>query len=1213
MVRQQLDSFDEFVQNTMQELVDDSGDIRVSPELQHLVGYDEENFDDMAASQTKEVFEISFGQVYLSKPTTVEKDGTVTNIFPHEARLRNLTYSAPLYVDVTMNQYRCRNDANIGDPSEDLGQPTKSEVARKEFLGYVPIMLRSLFCVLSDKDDAQLADLGECIYDQGGYFVINGSEKVIVASERMSNNHVYAFKKKQPSKFSWVIETRSQVENSTRPTSTLYIQMYHKGGRNVIDGNQIRSTLPYIRTDIPVVIIFRALGFVADRDIIEHVVYDLTDGEMMDLFRPSLEEAFVIQRQDVALDFIGRRGSAKDVTKNDRIRYASGILQKEVLPHVGTEEHCETKKGFFLGYAVHKLLMCKLGRADEDDRDHFGKKRLDLAGPLLGGLFRLLFRKLTKDVRKHLQRCLDEGKHFNIGAAIKSNHISDGLKYSLATGNCEWWWFCFPRHFLLYLYPLDLLRFSPSRAISPSLPTRTHANLPTGGDKGAATKAGVSQVLNRLTYASSLSHLRRCNTPLARTGKQAKPRQLHNSHWGMVCPAETPEGQAVGLVKNLALMAYITTGTAQVPILEFLDEWSTENLTDILPSVIAEPSTCKIFVNGNWVGIHRDPKKLVDTFRDLRRVVDIDAEVSIVRDIAESEVRIYTDAGRICRPLFIVENQQLKIKKSHIMQLQQHTAEQKRLTWADLLMEGLVEYIDTEEEETTMIAMEPKDLEAGDSYSSTYTHCEIHPSMILGVCASIIPFPDHNQSPRNTYQSAMGKQAMGIYSSNYQVRMDTMAHVLHYPQKPLCTTRAMEFLHFRELPSGVNCVVAIMIYTGYNQEDSLIMNQSAIDRGLFRSSYYRCYIDQEKASSVGTIGALTSESFEKPTFDSCRGMKHGEYGKLDDDGLVQPGTRVSGDDILIGKTAPLDASAGMPSRYTKRDCSTSMKANESGIVDNVLISTTKEGYRFTKVRIRNVRIPQIGDKFASRHGQKGTIGMTYCQEDMPFTAEGVVPDIIVNPHAIPSRMTIAQLIECLLGKVVVFQGCEGDATPFTDVTVEDISMRLHAMGYQRHGNEALYQGHTGRPLNARVFIGPTFYQRLKHLVDDKVHSRARGPVAMLTRQPLEGRSRDGGLRMGEMERDCLITHGCANFLRDRFFCNSDQYRIHICERCGMTAQANLKKMTYECRSPMCVGREPKICQIEIPYACKLLFQELMAMCIQTRIFTEIRPTRDNSY
>jgi DNA-directed RNA polymerase II subunit RPB2 len=311
------------------------------------------------------------------------------------------------------------------------------------------------------------------------------------------------------------------------------------------------------------------------------------------------------------------------------------------------------------------------------------------------------------------------------------------------------------------------------------------------------------------------------------------------------------------------------------------------------------------------------------------------------------------------------EHQQLSIQKHHILQLQGVNRDEKKLTWADLLMEGLVEYVDTEEEETTMIAMEPKDLDSGDSYSSTYTHCEIHPSMILGICASIIPFPDHNQSPRNTYQSAMGKQAMGIYSSNYQVRMDTMAHVLHYPQKPLCTTRAMEFLHFRELPSGVNCVVGIMIYTGYNQEDSLIMNQSAIDRGLFRSSYYRCYNDQEKASSAG-ISSLASETFEKPSLDSCRGMKHGEYNKLDDDGLVQPGTRVSGDDVLIGKTAPLEQSAGMTSRFTKRDCSTSMKANENGIVDNVLISTTKEGYRFTKVRIRNVRIPQIGDKFVRR-------------------------------------------------------------------------------------------------------------------------------------------------------------------------------------------------------------------------------------------------------
>lgn len=1143
LVRQQLDSFDEFVNNTMQELVSDSGVIRVTPEAQYLPGNQNE-----PKSSTK-IFQITFGQVYLSKPIVVEKDGSITNLYPHEARLRNLTYSAPLYADVQEKIY---------DPADPVDEPIETEHTRV-FLGYVPVMLRCSFCVLANRSDKELTELGECIYDQGGYFVINGSEKVLIAQERMSNNHVYCFAKKLPSKYTWVCETRSHVDRGAKPTSTMYLQMFRKGAKHSnVQGGHIRASLPYIRADVPVVLIFRALGLVNDKTILQHIVYDFSDVEMMEKFRPSLEEADVIQTRTLALDFIGKRGSAVNVSRNERIQYAKGLLQKEVLPHVGTEEVHETKKGFFMGYVVHKLLMCSLGRLEEDDRDHYGKKRLDLAGRLVAGLFRTLFRTLTTSVRKFLSKCVDEGKPFEVKVAIKSSTLTNGLKYSLATGN----W----------------------------------------GDKKAATKAGVSQVLNRLTYASALSHLRRLNTPLGREGKQAKPRQLHNTHWGMICPAETPEGQAVGLVKNLALMAYISVGCPQEPIIEFLEEWATENLDEISPVTIAEKSCTKVFINGNWIGIHRDPNQLVKTLIDQRRGLDIDAEVSVVRDIKDRELRLYTDAGRVCRPLFVVKNNRLEIRKSHILELQNNPD----LTWTQLMQKGVVEYIDTEEEETTMIAMSPKDLSEGGAYSSTYTHCEVHPSMILGVCASIIPFPDHNQSPRNTYQSAMGKQAMGVYASNYQMRMDTLAHVLHYPMKPLVCTRSMEHLHFRELPSGVNVVVGIMCYSGYNQEDSLIMNQSAIDRGLFRSSYFRTVMDREKAGvGVGDMALLSAEMFEKPSRENCTGTRNGSYEKLDEDGLVSTGTRVSGNDILIGKTTPLSQGVGGVTagvnRFTKKDNSTAMKAHESGTIDQVMLTTNQEGFKFCKVRIRNVRVPQIGDKFASRHGQKGTIGMTYRMEDMPFTIEGITPDLIINPHAIPSRMTIAHLIETILGKFGLIVGTEGDATPFTEVTVADITGRLHQVGYQKHGNEVLYSGYTGRMLASKVFLGPTFYQRLKHLVDDKIHSRSRGPVAMLTRQPMEGRARDGGLRMGEMERDCLIAHGCANFLRDRLFLNSDAYRVHVCNKCGLIAIANLRKMSFECRG---CRNKTDISQLLIPYACKLLFQELMAMCIAPRMFVD---------
>ena len=396
----------------------------------------------------------------------------------------------------------------------------------------------------------------------------------------------------------------------------------------------------------------------------------------------------------------------------------------------------------------------------------------------------------------------------------------------------------------------------------------------------------------------------------------------------------------------------------------------------------------------------------------------------------------------------------------------------------------------------------------------------------------------------------MGKQAMGVHLTNYQLRMDTMANVLYYPQKPLATTRAMEYLKFAQLPAGQNAIVAIMCYSGYNQEDSVIMNQSSIDRGLFRSLYYRSYTDTEK-----TTGMEKVETIEKPNRDDTLRMKHGSsdrYAKLDVDGLIGPATNVNGEDIIIGKTAPLpEESEELGQRtqlHKKRDVSMPLKSTESGVIDQVMITTNGEGNKFVKIRIRSTRIPQIGDKFASRHGQKGTIGITYRQEDMPFTAEGITPDIIINPHAIPSRMTIGHLVECLLSKLSTLQGIEGDATPFTELTVENVSKALAQRGYQKRGLEVMYHGHTGRKLQAQIYFGPTYYQRLKHMVDDKIHARARGPLQILTRQPVEGRSRDGGLRFGEMERDCMISHGISAFLKERMYDSSDGFRIHVCDQ-----------------------------------------------------------------
>jgi DNA-directed RNA polymerase II subunit RPB2 len=1088
--------------------------------------------------------------------------------------IENLTYHSSLYSDVKVKTIK-------------NGEETVK--VSKEQLGYIPIMVRSKFCLLYNKTEKECKDLGECIYDEGGYFIVNGNEKAIVAQERMPNNIVYCFYKKPPSKIIWQAEIRSQFEYHIKTTSTFYIRIFSKGSRTIANNNPtftdidgIRGQITYIKQDIPIVFIFYALGFCSKNEIIDIVTNskiplnsnseDEYFKNILKFLRCSFDEANEIikeetsanqesdeemnpeELQEFCLDYIGKKGSTPYGSKAERIKYATQIINRELLPHLNLEYEDIFKpdlqitktKAHFIGYMINKLYISYLGIVKENDRDHLANKRLDLTGNLLTSLFKGIFKRLYKEAKVNLTKSIEANNSFDLMNNIKSKSITNDIKYALSTGN----W-----------------------------------GRQTGG---TPPKTGVAQQLNRLTFSSGLSHLRRLNTPLNREGKQAKPRQLHSTNWAYVCPAETPEGQGCGLLRNLAITCHISIGSSRSFIIlkRFLDKYVEDKFIEVR-EMITEVPLYKVFLDGAWV-VSVDEKMvqfLVGKLKKFRRKLMISFDTCICLDKEAKELNIFTGPGRFCRPLLVVEN-------LHLL-----NEETKDDSWSDLLSKGIVEYIDIAEEEEIMISMDLKQLRKN---PDVYSHLEIHPSVILGICASIIPFPDHNQSPRNIYQSSMGKQAMGIYASNFNERFDTLAHVLHYPQKPLVTTTFMKYMRFKELPAGINAIVAIACYGGYNQEDSIIVNKGALDRGIFRSTFFKTYVDQEK--EIVRVGGLM-EQFEIPNRNDTKGIQHGNYGKLSQDGLIEPGSRVVENDIIIGKTTPIATSKqeiSQMKKFKKRDVSTSMRQNEAGVIDKVLVTTNSDGFKYSKIKIRCTRTPEVGDKLASRHGQKGTIGMTYKHEDMPFTINGIVPDLIINPHAIPSRMTIGHLIECLLGKACTITGREGDATPFNGVQVSEIAELLEQHGYAGDGTETLYNGETGEPMEAKIFIGPTYYQRLKHMVKDKEHSRSTGPVTKLTRQPLEGRAKDGGLKLGEMERDVLCSHGASNVLKDRMFYNSDPYRVHVCKLCGTICQADLDKQRFLCK---CVkgGNTTEVAQVYLPYACKLFFQELMAMNIVPRI------------
>ncbi|KAL9226807.1 hypothetical protein vseg_002576 [Gypsophila vaccaria] len=1139
LISHQINSYNNFVKYGIQKVFDAIEEIKIEP------GYDPSKKGDGEWRYAT----VKFGKVELEQPMfwTGEKflaDGgkDFIKLLPRHARLQNMTYSARLKVETHLQVYtqeKVRSDKFKTGKSEYVEKRILKEDSSDAIIGRIPVMVNSDICWMSG------AEKGDCEFDNGGYFIVKGAEKAFIAQEQISLRRLWV-----TSDPFWKVAYRS--DNKRRRVHVKLVE--NPKADNIQGGEKVLSVYCLSTVEVPVWILFFALGVENDREVVELIDYNIDDGRITNILFASIHDADEkcdsFRRGSNAFDYIDRVIKESKFPPSESTKE---FLDKNLFPSLSTAK----QKARFLGYMVKCLLQGFTGRRKPDNRDDFRNKRLELASELLERELRVHMRHAEKRMVKAMQRDLYGDRDLlAVDHYLEASIVTNGLTRAFSTG--AW----------------------------------AHPYIRTD------RVSGVVANLRRTNPLQTVCDMRKSRQQVSYTGKVGDARYPHPSHWGKLCFLSTPDGENCGLVKNLAATGLVSSDLIQEErerLLRKLVSCGLETLVDDTCSSLR--GKAKVLVDGEWVGVCSDSSAFVDELRRLRRRNPFLNQVEIKQDLQNAEVRIFCDAGRILRPLLVVENlRKIKLLKGD------------EFSFQTLLDKGIIELIGVEEEEDCRTAWGIKYLFTGEKGKGPdkYTHCELDMSFLLGVSCGIIPFANHDHARRVLYQSEKHSgQAIGYGTTNPNIRIDTLTHQMYYPQRPLFRTVIADSLGKPGYPlgrnqilpkaeffNGQNAIVAVNVHLGYNQEDSIVMNRASLERGMFRTEHIRSY-----KAEVDNKESERNRKFDDAVSFGKIQSKIGRVDSLDDDGFPHIGANLQSGDIIIGRCSESGA-----------DHSIKLKHTEKGMVQKVLLSANDDGKNFAVVSLRQVRSPCLGDKFSSMHGQKGVLGFLESQENFPFTKQGIVPDIVINPHAFPSRQTPAQLLEAALGKGIACGGTLKYATPFATPSVEAITEQLHRAGFTKWGNERVYNGRTGEMVRSLIFMGPTYYQRLIHMAEDKVKFRNTGPVHPLTRQPVADRKRFGGIKFGEMERDCLIAHGASSNLHERLFTLSDHSQMHICRKCKNIANVIQRSVPggKKIRGPYCRFCESvdEIVKVNVPYGAKLLSQELFSMGISLRFETQ---------